>query len=144
MSIGEEIHALARRLWPINRSITGAGLRETLAILKEYCPELTTHHVSSGTKVFDWVVPDEWEIEAGYLTDAAGRKIVDFTDSNLHVVGYSTPVDATLDLQELQAHLYSLPDQPEAVPYRSRRVHWLGPIPHDSSFAESYRRASAR
>ncbi len=116
-SVGEEMHALARRLWPIPRSITGDGVRQTLAILKEICPPLTVHEIASGEQAFDWTVPDEWAIEAGYLLGPDGEKICDFADNNLHVVGYSAPVDATLSLEELQPHLYSLPEQPDAIPY---------------------------
>jgi aminopeptidase-like protein len=117
MNIGEEMHALARRLWPIPRSITGDGVRETLATLKEVCPVLTVHEVASGEKAFDWVVPDEWAIESARLIGPDGETICDFAENNLHVVGYSTPVDITLSLDELQAHLYSLPEQPNAIPY---------------------------
>lgn len=117
MSIGTEIHALARRLWPIPRSITGDGVRQTLAVLQEVCPALTIHEIASGEKAFDWTVPDEWAIEAAYLLGPDGEKICDFADNTLHVVGYSTPIDATLSLEELQPHLSSLPEQPDAIPY---------------------------
>jgi aminopeptidase-like protein len=115
--IGDEIHALARRLWPIPRSITGDGVRQTLSILKEICPDLTIHEVPSGTAAFDWTVPDEWAISEARLTGPGGETICDFATNNLHVVGYSTPVDETLSLEDLQSHLYSLPDQPDAIPY---------------------------
>lgn len=115
--IGDEIHALARRLWPIPRSITGAGVRQTLAILKEICPALTVHDVPSGTAAFDWTVPDEWEIGEARLTGPDGETICDFAANNLHVVGYSSPVDEMLSLEDLQSHLHSLPDQPDAIPY---------------------------
>jgi aminopeptidase-like protein len=115
--IGTDIHALATRLWPLNRSITGAGLRQTLAILKEICPNLTIHEVPSGSAAFDWTAPDEWEIESATLTAPDGELIADFARNNLHVVGYSTAVDSTLTLAELQPHLYSLPEQPDAIPY---------------------------
>lgn len=116
-AMGEAIHALARRLWPINRSISGPGLRETLNILREHLPGLRLIEIPSGTQVLDWVVPEEWEITKGWLEGPDGQRIVDFADNNLHVVGYSEGIDQTLSLDELQPHLHSLPDQPEAVPY---------------------------
>lgn len=115
--VGADIHALARRLWPLNRSITGAGARQTLAILKDMLPALTIHEVASGAAAFDWTVPDEWEIESGVLTGPDGEVIADFARNNLSVVGYSTAIDADISLDDLQAHLYSLPDQPDAIPY---------------------------
>ncbi len=115
--IGENIHALAKRLFPINRSLTGAGVRETLNILKEYCTTMSIHEIPSGTKVFDWEVPNEWWIDEAYVIDPDGKKIIDFKDNNLHVIGYSAPVDAEIDLEELDKHLYSLSDQPDAIPY---------------------------
>ena len=113
---GPAMHALVRRLFPIARSITGDGVRETLRILQEHIP-LTIHEVPSGTRAFDWIVPQEWNIRDACIMDASGRRIVDFHDSNLHVVGYSTPVDATLTLAELQDHLHSIESQPDAIPY---------------------------
>ena len=114
---GEGMHALARRLWPLHRSITGDGTRKTLRIIQEILPDLVIHEVPSGTQVFDWTVPDEWSIRNGTLTDAGGEVVVNYADSNLHVVGYSVPVDVTVDLEELQAHLHSIPEQPDAIPY---------------------------
>jgi aminopeptidase-like protein len=115
--IGGELHRLAQRLWPIGRSLTGHGVRASLAILKEYLPALTVHEVPSGTTCFDWTVPREWNIRAAWIVGPDGNKVVDFADNNLHVVGYSTPVRATLSLAELAPHLYSLPEQPDAIPY---------------------------
>lgn len=105
-------------LFPICRSITGAGLRESLNQVGEVIP-LNITEVASGTRVFDWVVPPEWNIRAGWLTDPTGRRVVDFDQSNLHVVNYSVPVRRTLTLDELRPHLHSLPEHPSWVPYRT-------------------------
>ena len=112
-----DLFALATRLFPICRSITGNGVRETLRILKEYLPGLEVHEVPTGTPAFDWVVPDEWNIFGAQLIGPDGECIADFAHNNLHVVGYSTPVDRDLALEELQSHLHSLPEQPDAIPY---------------------------
>ena len=116
-SIGKWCFALAKELWPIPRSITGPGVRETLGIIKRELPSLQIFEVPSGEKAFDWTVPDEWTIRDAYIEDEAGNRIVDFKKNNLHVVGYSISVDAWLELSELQPHLYSLPEQPNAIPY---------------------------
>jgi len=113
---GRAMHQVVTRLFPICRSITGDGVRETLDILQQHVP-LTAHEVSSGTKVLDWVVPKEWNIRDAYILDENGSKIIDFKKNNLHVVGYSVPVDQTVSLAELQEHLYSLESEPEAIPY---------------------------
>lgn len=114
---GEFMHALARQLFPICRSITGNGVRRTLAILAENLPGLRVHEVPSGTRCFDWTIPDEWNIRAARLTGPDGSTVADFADSNLHIVGYSEPVDRKLSLQELQPQLHSLPSLPDAIPY---------------------------
>ena len=111
------MHKLAEELFPINRSITGDGVRKTLSILNEYVKDLVVFEVPSGTKVLDWVVPKEWSIVSGHILTPSGRKICDFNENNLHVVGYSIPVDESISLAELDKHLYSLPDQPDAIPY---------------------------
>lgn len=116
--IGEEIHSLATQIFPICRSITGNGVRETLARLGRHVP-LSVHEVPSGTQVFDWIVPREWNIKDAYIRDARGRKVVDFAKSNLHVMSYSVPVRARLSLAELKPHLHSLPEQPDRIPYRT-------------------------
>lgn len=113
---GTEMYSLMERLFPICRSITGDGVRKTLNILKEYIP-LNIKEIPSGTKVFDWVIPDEWNITDGYVKDMNGKKLIDFNENNLHVVGYSEPFKGKINLEELEKHLYSLPDQPELIPY---------------------------
>ena len=114
---GIEMHALCTRLFPLNRSLTGEGVRQTLEILNEYMPDLDIHEVPSGTKCFDWEVPDEWVISAGYIEGPDGNKIIDFAVNNLHVVGYSVPINQTLSLEELQTKLHSIEHMPDAIPY---------------------------
>jgi aminopeptidase-like protein len=114
---GAEMFALMERLWPICRSITGNGVRETLSILREGLPELTVHEVPTGTECFDWTVPQEWNIRDAYVVGPDGSKLIDFAQQNLHVVNYSEPIDREMSLDELQPHLHSLPAQPDAIPY---------------------------
>ena len=116
-SLGIEMHDLCHELFPICRSITGNGFRQSLDILNKYIPNLKKVEVPTGTKCFDWTVPKEWNIKNAYVIAPDGRKICDFEVSNLHVIGYSIPVNKTVSLDELQEHLYSLPDQPDAIPY---------------------------
>lgn len=115
---GAAAHALLRDLFPLLRSITGAGVRATVARLNQVVP-LTVTEVPSGTTVFDWTVPDEWSVTEAYLEDQDGKRWVDLSDSTLHLVNYSTPVDAIFSLAELQPHLHSLPEHPELIPYRT-------------------------
>jgi aminopeptidase-like protein len=115
--IGNQMHDWAKDLFPICRSITGPGVRETLKYIQNILPELKIHSVPSGTKAFDWTVPDEWIIRDAFVLDDSGNKIIDFNNSNLHVLNYSEPVDKWLELDELKPHLYSLPKQPNAIPY---------------------------
>jgi aminopeptidase-like protein len=115
---GEEIYRLISRLYPICRSITGEGVRETLELLREYVP-LAIHSVATGTQVFDWTVPKEWIIRDAYIKNSNGEKIVDFRKCNLHVVSYSTPIHKKVSLDELRTHVYTIPNRPEWVPYRT-------------------------
>ncbi|KQY27225.1 DUF4910 domain-containing protein [Rhizobium sp. Root482] len=117
-TIGQRIHALAARLYPLNRSITGEGVRQSLDILGESI-HLERHEVPTGTTAFDWTVPKEWGIRGGFIKDPSGRTIVDFAHSNLHVMGYSMPVHDTLSLEALKPHLHTLPEQPDLIPYRT-------------------------
>ena len=115
--IKEDIYRLCEVLWPITRSITGNGVRETLSIIQQEISNLTIHEVPTGTQCFDWKIPKEWNIKDAYIIDPDGKKIIDFQDSNLHVVGYSSPINQTVPLAELQEHLHSRPEQPNAIPY---------------------------
>lgn len=117
-AVGEELHRLAGELLPICRSITGDGVRRTLEILSRDLP-LEISEIPTGTQVFDWTVPREWKIRDAYVKDASGRRVIDFAKSNLHVVGYSAPVHKTVALAELKRHIFTLPDQPALIPYRT-------------------------
>lgn len=116
--IGGEIYRLAGEIYPICRSITGDGVRETLGVLGRHVP-LEVREVPTGTQVFDWTVPREWNIADAYVKDACGRRVIDFKASNLHVVGYSAPVHTRLSLAELKKHIFTLPEQPDLIPYRT-------------------------
>ena len=120
---GEFMHGLARRLFPICRSLTGNGVRETFSILQECLPTLELTEVSSGTAAFDWTVPDEWNIRSAYVLGPDGKKVIDFSGNNLHVVGYSVPVNKIIPLAELQSHLHSIPELPDAIPYVTSYYH---------------------
>jgi aminopeptidase-like protein len=116
--IGQELYQFAAELYPICRSITGNGVRRTLTLIHEKIP-LRTFEVSTGTPVFDWTVPKEWNIRDAYIKAPNGQRVVDFQKSNLHVVSYSTPLHATMPLGELKRHLYTIPDHPEWIPNRT-------------------------
>jgi aminopeptidase-like protein len=116
--LGRELHAFATELFPICRSITGEGIRTTLERIREQIP-LTTHEVPSGTTVFDWTVPKEWNIRDAYIKNAAGDRLVDFNQCNLHVMNYSVPVHTTLPLEKLRPHLFTIPEHPDWIPYRT-------------------------
>jgi aminopeptidase-like protein len=117
-TIGEELLALMRELYPLPRSLTGPGVRATLEVLRREVP-LGLIETPSGTAVFDWVVPREWTIRGAYVEDAHGARVLDLADSTLHVLGYSTPVDAIVSLEHLRAHVFTHPTDPELVPYRT-------------------------
>ena len=130
--VGAEMLRFMGELFPICRSITGDGIRETLRRIGERIP-LELHEVPTGTQVFDWTVPKEWNIRDAYIEDPGGRRVVDFADSNLHVVSYSVPVDARMSLSELKEHIHTLPDQPDLIPYRTSYYSesWGFCMPHE-------------
>lgn len=120
--VGHKIYNLAESIYPICRSITGKGVRETLSVLSEYIkpgngPNMVLHEVPSGTQVFDWTVPKEWVIRQAYIEDEAGKHIIDMKENNLHIMGYSVPVDKWVDLEELKQHIFTQPGQPDVIPY---------------------------
>lgn len=117
MNLGTNMYTLAEELFPICRSITGNGVRQTLQIIQRELPDLTIHEVPTGTSVFDWTIPKEWNIRDAYVANSKGEKVIDFQDNNLHIMGYATPIDCYMTLSELQEHLFSIPKQPDAIPY---------------------------
>lgn len=118
VGVGAAMHDLLTELFPICRSLTGDGFRASLARLAEIAP-ITLTEVPTGTRVFDWTVPREWNIRDAWIADPSGKRLVDFRNSNLHVVHYSVPFRGRLSLAELRPHLHSLPDQPDLIPYRT-------------------------
>ena len=110
--------AIAGRLFPIRRSLTGPGVRETLAAISDHVP-LSIHEVPTGTPVLDWVVPREWILRDAWVEDLSGRRVIDIADHPLHVLGYSAPVDEVVSREELIAHLHGLPEHPDWIPYRT-------------------------
>jgi aminopeptidase-like protein len=119
---GRDMHTFIADLYPLCRSITGNGLRETLRRIQTHIP-LTIHEVPSGTHVFDWTVPREWNIRDGWVKNAQGEKVIDFSASNLHVVNYSVPVHKKVSLPELREHLFTIPEFPDWIPYRTAYYH---------------------
>ena len=115
--IGSEIHKFAKELWPINRSLTGEGVRATLEKISAHLPGLKIKSIISGTKVFDWTVPKEWNVKEAYIITPSGKKICDFSKNNLHLVGYSVPFESEVSFEKLKENLYTLSDQPNAIPY---------------------------
>ena len=116
--VGAPMYGLIRELYPICRSITGNGVRETLRQVGEHIP-LKVHEVPTGTQVFDWTVPKEWNIKDAYVKNSDGHKVIDFKQSNLHVLNYSTPIRKRMSLAELREHLFTLPDHPDWIPYKT-------------------------
>lgn len=129
--VGSEILALSARIFPICRSITGDGVRETLREVAAHIP-LQIHEVPSGTPVLDWTIPREWNIRDAWIKNARGEKIVDFKQSNLHVMSYSVPVRKQMSLAELKKHIHTLPGQPDLIPYRTSYYaeNWAFCMPH--------------
>lgn len=121
VKVGQRIYDLCSRIFPICRSLMGEGVRETLRVLDEYIADMGYHfnitEVPTDTQVYDWTVPKEWVIRNAYIEDEARNRIVDFKDNNLHVMGYSAPVDEWMDLSEMGEYIYTQPDQPELIPY---------------------------
>lgn len=117
-TLGHQLYSLIEALYPLCRSITGDGLRESLALIKQHIP-LTLYEVPSGASVFDWVVPKEWTIKDAYVKNQFGQKVIDFKQSNLHLVNYSVPIHTKLSLDELRPHLHTLPEHPSWIPYRT-------------------------
>jgi len=117
-TIGDQMYNLIARLYPICRSITGKGVVETLEYVRKHIP-LQIYHVPTGTRVFDWEVPREWNIKDAYVMNSKGEKVIDFANSNLHVLNYSMPICRNVALKELKEHLYTLPEHPDWIPYRT-------------------------
>jgi len=115
-SVGSEMYCLMENLYPICRSITGNGVRQTLTEIKKHI-DLQIHEIPTNTQVFDWTIPKEWNITDAYIADSKGNRVVDFKKSNLHIVSYSIPIRQKMSLAELKKHLHSIPDLPNAIPY---------------------------
>ena len=116
-AIAAQMYNWVKDLFPVCRSLTGPGVRETLSYIQRVVPELEVKSVPSGSQAFDWTVPPEWHIRNAWVEHESGERVIDFADHNLHVLGYSIAFDGTVSLEELQEHLYSIPEQPNAIPY---------------------------
>src|SRR6187549_803000 len=127
----DDAWSLMKELYPLCRSITGAGTRATLAAIARRIP-LQTFEVASGTQVFDWDVPNEWNVREAWIEDSKGQRIVDLRNHTLHLMSYSTPIDRVMSLEELKPHLHSIPEHPEWIPYRTSyyRDNWGFCLPH--------------
>ena len=136
VEVGRELHDFASELYPICRSITGDGIRRTLAAVQGRVP-LQISEVPTGTAVFDWIVPKEWNIRDAYIKDAHGTRVVDFQRNNLHILNYSTPVHSRMSLDQLRPHLFTIPDHPDWVPYRTSyyRENWGFCLSHNQMLA---------
>src|SRR3989337_1357869 len=130
-AVGQDIYQLIKEIYPFCRSITGDGVRRTLDILKQYIP-LEIHEVASGTEVFDWTIPKEWNIKDACVKNSKGERIIDFQTSNLHVVSYSVPINRIMSLEKLKQHLHTIPDHPDWIPYRTSyyKETWGFCLPH--------------
>jgi aminopeptidase-like protein len=133
LKVEQKLYSLMQELFPICRSITGNGVRKTLRILKEEI-DLKIINVPSGTKVFDWKIPNEWNIRDAYVKNSKGERIIDFHKSNLHILNYSIPIKKTISSHELKNHLYSLPEKPNSIPYVTSyyKKNWGFCVPHNS------------
>jgi aminopeptidase-like protein len=131
--LGTEMYHLISELYPVCRSITGNGFRESLRIVGSHIP-LEIHEVPSGTEVFDWIVPKEWNIRDAFVKNSRGERVIDFQISNLHVLNYSVPIHRTMDFAELKTHLHSIPEQPDLIPYRTSyyRENWGFCLSHNA------------
>lgn len=131
MGVGKDMHGLIADLYPLCRSITGDGVRQTLARVRRHVP-IEISEVASGTPAFDWTVPDEWNVREAYVANSRGERVIDFRRHSLHLVSYSVPVRARMRLAELRPHLHSLPDRPEVIPYRTSyyKPAWGFCLPH--------------
>src|SRR5882762_8811283 len=134
--IGAALHQFAGELFPICRSITGNGIRQTLSLIAKRIPVQITE-VPTGTPVLDWTVPKEWNIRDAFIMDSCKERVVDFRKSNLHVLNYSTPIRATLPLRNLKAHLFTIPDHPDWIPYRTSyyKENWGFCLSHNQMLA---------
>ena len=117
LDIGDEMYAWCRDLFPVNRSLTGDGVRQTLSYINKILPELKIYEIPSGSPAFDWIIPEEWNVSEAWISDENQNRLIDFETNNLHLMGYSTPVDKMITKEELLSHIYTLPHLPNAIPY---------------------------